>query len=118
MIGKTRVFEKYALSADRKSDVLSLLVSGKEQHSLSLGLVDEVVPAELLDARCVELAEGLGSLSGDAVRQGLEFVPRLLPGDPNAVVDGRLNCQAAAHFKEGIMAFREKRAPVWPSHEG
>jgi len=88
------------------------------ERAATLGLVDEVVAADSLDAHCAELAEGLSSLSGDAVRHGLEFVPRLLAGDPDAVVEGRRNCQATDDFKEGIAAFREKRSPQWPSHQG
>ena len=83
-----------------------------------IGLALDVVPDDMLDARCEDLAEGLGALSARALRASKEAV-REAAGRPYtealssvcavyraAVLDSRDGI-------EGLSAFLEKREPVW-----
>ncbi len=83
-----------------------------------IGLALDAVPDDMLDARCEDLAEGLGALSARALRASKEAV-REAAGRPYtealssvcavyraAVLDSRDGI-------EGLSAFLEKREPVW-----
>jgi enoyl-CoA hydratase/carnithine racemase len=89
-------------------------------EALAWGLVHEVAPPFELAERGEELAELLGNASREAVKGGLEFVRRTRGmGWEEAVREGlaaRARQEESLDFEEGQKAFREKRAPRWPSH--
>ncbi|MFN9919856.1 MAG: hypothetical protein ACK555_08755 [Acidobacteriota bacterium] len=62
----------------------------------------------------------MGIASREAVKRGLEFVRRTRGmGREEAVREGlaaRARQEESLDFEEGQKAFREKRAPRWPSH--
>jgi methylglutaconyl-CoA hydratase len=97
-----------------------LLMTGRlfdaaEAHRL--GLINELVPAEVLDARVLELASMLEANSPES----LAAIKRLMGAQNKAWLDTAIseamkaNAQArvTADFDEGITAFLEKRKPVW-----
>jgi len=84
-------------------------------QALGWGLVNEVVPADALEARVRELAEGIAAappltlrVSKEAVRRA---VSRLVPEDPGH--DLVSACYNSADFQEGVAAFLDKRSPKW-----
>lgn len=84
------------------------------------GLVSEVVEPAGLTARASEIAAGLADSSAAAIQAGLQYV-RAIRGKPadEALAIGRgARGEIMRHpdFTEGILAFHEKRPPVWPSH--
>jgi enoyl-CoA hydratase/carnithine racemase len=90
------------------------------REAATFGLVSEVVSAERLEARAVEVATGLAQNSADAIRAGLAYV-RAIRGKSlsAALAVGRVareELMQQPDFDEGVRAFREKRAAVWPSH--
>jgi enoyl-CoA hydratase len=97
---------------------LKMMLTGQPidaHEALRIGLVDEVVPAEHLDLRAMELARTLAAQPPLAVAAILEAVDRGagLPFDEAIAIEtslfGRL-CQTS-DMREGAQAFIEKRAP-------
>lgn len=87
-----------------------------------LGFVHEIVPADALMDRAFALAESVASLSPTAVRACKQLAVR---GQSEPSVQAAMAAQmdypavramlASDDRKEGVRAFREKRAPRWSS---
>jgi methylglutaconyl-CoA hydratase len=97
-----------------------LLLTGRlftSEEALRLGLVSEVVEAERLEVRMLEIAASLKANSPEA----LAATKRLLAAQNKAWLDAAIAKALAANaeargthdFREGVAAFLEKRKPVW-----
>lgn len=84
------------------------------REALSLGLVNEVVPAADLVARATELAGAMASNAGNSIAAAKRIVNLIMDGtraetpETRALFDGAF---ASAEFIEGARAFLEKRGP-------
>ena len=87
------------------------------EEGMRLGLVNEVVEAEKLEARCAEI---VGVLKGNSP-EALAATKRLLRAQNKDWLDGAIahalvaNAEARGthDFREGVSAFLEKRKPIW-----
>ena len=101
-----------------------LLLTGRlidAQEAKTLGLVTEVVPAERLQARALELANVLIAASPVSLTRA----KRLLTSSAAASIDADLDravlesarIRCTQDFKEGLASFLEKRKPVWQGED-
>jgi enoyl-CoA hydratase/carnithine racemase len=100
--------------------VLQLMLTGRRlgaQEAKDIGLVDTVVPAELLDQEVDRLCRLLAEKSPQAVRMGRDAFYRSLDMPEQqalAYLQAELSVLAASEdAAEGIRAFLEKREPRW-----
>jgi enoyl-CoA hydratase/carnithine racemase len=84
-----------------------------------IGLVNEVVADERIDAAGVELAATIAVAAPLSVRGNKRAIdvlaanPVLSPAQEEELVELRRSCFGSADFREGVRAFTEKRRPVW-----
>jgi crotonobetainyl-CoA hydratase len=103
------------------TQAMSMLLTGRKasaEEMAAMGLVNEVVPAEELDAaveRWLEQIRACAPTSVRAVKQMVTRTAHLTPAEARAM---RLPALMAAldskDSAEGVLAFQEKRAPIWP----
>lgn len=103
-----------------RKKAMEILLTGKfldAQTALQEGLLNQVVPAEELDAAVKELADAIISKSAVAVQMGKEmFYKQLEMGMAEAYLYASqvMACNMMADDAgEGIDAFIQKRQPVW-----
>lgn len=88
-------------------------------RAAEIGLVNEVVPDEQLEASSVELAAEIAAnapLSMRGNKSAIDLLtasPILSPQQEAGLVALRESCFASEDFREGIAAFAEKRKPEW-----
>ena len=88
------------------------------ERALAMGLVNELVAAEALEERALEVAAEIAanaplSLAGNKrVLRALRSQP--LPEElERELIELRESCFRSEDFREGVRAFAEKRRPVW-----
>ena len=85
----------------------------------AIGLVNEVVPDDEVDAASLGLAEEIAAnapLSMTGNKRAIESLarfPRLTPDQERELIELRESCFVSEDFREGIRAFAEKRKPDW-----
>lgn len=83
----------------------------------TIGLVDEVHPAERLAARVEELAAHVSELAPLTLAAVKEATRRVTaPASLRDAEDLILSCYLSDDFKEGVRAFLEKRKANWQGH--
>ncbi len=103
-----------------RDQALDMILRGKKvsgPEALRIGLVHEVWPLPELKDRAIALAQELAAQPAQAVRSMLDLIvgsedktlPELLKLERAAVLAN----QQTADAREGIMAFLEKRKPVF-----
>ena len=103
-----RASHRYFLTAER--------FSAAEAHRI--GLVHEVVAADVLDAKVTELTSALVSASPNAVRACKRLVQDVAEREIDDAlvahtVAGIADIRSSAEGKEGVQSFLQKRKPSW-----
>jgi methylglutaconyl-CoA hydratase len=110
-----------AAAGERKAIELALTARLFDaEEALRLGFVDYIVSPAELGGQAASLAASIAGGSAAASEEGLRFV-RAIRGKDEAeaarlAAEFRRRAHASPDFREGVLAFRAKRKPVWPSH--
>ena len=94
--------------------MLAKLLNADE--ALSLGLMNEIVPAETLEARVAEVAAHLITLAPLTLAATKESIRRIQAArvpDRSEGEDIILSCYMSDDFRGAVQAFVEKRKPTW-----
>ena len=95
-----------------------LLLTGRifgAEEAQRLGLVNEIVPHEILLDRARELAATLIAASPSSLAATKRLLLKCAEAELDLAVWENAGIRATADFREGLAAFLEKRAPKWGS---
>ncbi|MDR6621086.1 enoyl-CoA hydratase-related protein [Sinomonas atrocyanea] len=105
------------------TQAMSLLLTGRKAKAAemaAMGLVNEVVPAAELDAaveRWLDMIRACAPTSVRAVKQMVSRTAHLSAAEARAMrLPALMEALDSKDSAEGVLAFQEKRAPVWPGN--
>lgn len=114
--GGTQRLARLTGAATAKRLIMTGAILGADE-ALTLGLVDEVVPAEALPDRCQALAADLAAKSPLALRYAKLAIEQGMQTDLRSALEFELYAASILYAsddrKEGMRAFIEKRKPVF-----
>lgn len=103
-----------------RRDLLDMMLLGRKldaAHAARIGLVNEAVLSEDLDGAVKRITDGLVAKSPITMALGLRAFAEqddMALADSLPMLRGKLGeCLATEDAREGLMAFLEKRTPVW-----
>jgi enoyl-CoA hydratase/carnithine racemase len=118
-LGNTLTTQNYVrlvalLGAARAKELLFTARLLGAEEGRALGVFNEIVEPERLEARTLELAEQIAANAPLTLRAAKEAVRRILErGRIEEAADLILMCYMSEDFREGIAAFLEKRPARW-----
>jgi enoyl-CoA hydratase len=118
-LGNTLSTENFArlvavIGAARTKDILITARFVEAEEGKTIGLYHDVVDADRLEARTLELAQQIARNAPFTIRAAKEAVNRIQQHGPGANTDDLiLMCYLSEDFKEGVRSFLEKRPPDW-----
>jgi enoyl-CoA hydratase/carnithine racemase len=89
------------------------------ERAEQIGLVNEVLPPDEIDAAAVALAAEIAGNAPLSLKGNKEIIGKLVtfrrlsPEEERAAIDLRLSSFRTSDFREGVRAFGEKRKPKW-----
>lgn len=87
------------------------------QTALRIGLIQEVVPGEVIEQRALTIATSVARQSPTSVEACKKLIHRARCGSPQVALSAEREAFAdlfdSANQKEGVQAFLSKRAPNW-----
>ncbi len=109
-----------AIGAPRTRELFLVGRNVDAETARAWGMVNEVVPADGLEQRALELAAEVAGNSPLSLRGNKRIIRELLGAraalDPELereLIELRLASFASADMREGVRAFAEKRTPRW-----
>lgn len=93
-----------------------LLVTGRSlaaADALQFGLVNEIAPADALDARALDVAARLAAGSLQAVAATKRLLSAIPADELERAIVANADARSTTDCREGVTAFLEKRQPVW-----
>ena len=114
LAGYARLLDYVGPAKAKELIMLAKLLNADE--ALSLGVVTEIVPADQLEARVVEVAERLKTLAPLTLAATKESIRRIVTArtlDSEEGEDLILSCYMSDDFREAVRAFVEKRTYTW-----
>jgi enoyl-CoA hydratase len=118
-LGNTLSTENFArlihlIGAARTKELLFTARFIEADEGRAIGLFQEVVDDERLEARTLELAQQVAGNAPLTIRATKEAVNRILEQGPAADTDDLiLMCYLSDDFREGVASFLAKRPPEW-----
>ena len=109
--GLRRFVSRLGLAAAKRLFLTAERIHAAEM--LSLGYVDELVPADELEARVAALAEKLAANAPRAVQGMKRALNEIARGDFDEAAARRRHAESLTgeELREGLAAYRERRAP-------
>src|SRR5262249_51992750 len=102
------------LGPARTKDILFTSRFIEATEGSTIGLFSEIVDAERLEERTLELAGQIAERAPLTLQAAKEAVRRLMDNASAEEFDDLiLMCYMSADFKEGVAAFLDKRKPQW-----